>query len=26
MDDDGFRVDGPPRLVRALPGWFRIRP
>jgi DNA-binding HxlR family transcriptional regulator len=26
MDDDGFRVDGPPRLVRALPGWFRLRP
>jgi DNA-binding HxlR family transcriptional regulator len=26
MDDRGFRVDGPPRLVRALPGWFRIRP
>jgi DNA-binding HxlR family transcriptional regulator len=26
MDDEGLRVDGPPRLVRALPGWFRIRP
>jgi DNA-binding HxlR family transcriptional regulator len=26
IDDDRFRIDGPPRLVRALPGWFRIRP
>ena len=26
MDDGAFRVDGPPRLVRALPGWFRLRP
>jgi hypothetical protein len=26
IDDDRMRVDGPPRLVRALPGWFRIHP
>jgi DNA-binding HxlR family transcriptional regulator len=26
MDDDRFRIDGPPRLIRALPSWFRIRP
>jgi DNA-binding HxlR family transcriptional regulator len=26
MDDDRLRVDGPPRLVRALPSWFRLRP
>jgi DNA-binding HxlR family transcriptional regulator len=26
IDDGRLRVDGPPRLVRALPGWFRLRP
>jgi hypothetical protein len=26
MDDSTVRVDGPPSLVRALPGWFRLRP
>jgi DNA-binding HxlR family transcriptional regulator len=26
MDDARMRVDGPPRLVRALPRWFRLRP
>jgi DNA-binding HxlR family transcriptional regulator len=26
MDNGLLRVDGPPSLVRALPGWFRLRP
>lgn len=25
-DDNKLRIDGPPRLIRALPSWFRIHP